>query len=159
MAFRTWFTTLTAEPEQHYQVYCRALQELGRGFRDEKEEFLWRHKILGRDVTKWLKRLRTNHKVPFRYVIVVEEHKDNLKGLPHYHALLHETVAGSELRYRQLSAAWRSGFSEHELVQSEFVTDYVTKYLGKSSNARVRASLDYGIGTVRTDLHSGLGPT
>lgn len=148
LARRTWFTTLTAPDDYHYQVLCAALSEKGRGFKNEQEEFVARSQVLGRDVTLFFKKLRNNTKVPFRYILVSEEHeKGNRRGLPHYHALIHETSERS-ITWRELRQAW-AFIDEHKLVYSDGVAAYCTKYLTKTMKARVRASLGYGLGTAR----------
>lgn len=150
LAQRTWFTTLTAPPEIHDQVYATAFYEnRARGFRDENEEFRARCAVLGRDVTLFFKKLRKNTRVPFRYVVVAEEHEDNLRGLPHYHALIHETT-DRMITWRELRNAW-AYIDEHKLVYSDGVAGYATKYMTKSMRARVRASIGYGLGTIRSE--------
>jgi len=92
---------------------------------------------LGKEVTKWLKRVRSTG-ARFTYLMVVEAHKS---GLPHVHLLIHDQAATT---YRALTAAWRLGFAHAKLVEGVSGPRYVTKYLVKSMMARVRSSLNYG---------------
>ena len=93
-----------------------------------------------------MKRVRTNSGVPLRHLIVCEKHEGGgeLHGEPHYHMLWHEKSGSFPLRKSVLEAAWRIGFSHNRLVRDMPQAIYVTKYLAKSSLARVRASKDYG---------------
>ena len=146
---RTWFGTMTLKPEEHYVVLCQAsevasAQKLTFEKLDEKEQFSRRHAIIGKALTKWLKRVRKQSGAHMRYMIVAERHKS---GLPHYHCLIHEQFAYETITKRCLEGQWRLGHSFFKLVD---ITDptktagYVAKYLTKSSEARVRASIGYG---------------
>jgi hypothetical protein len=85
---------------------------------------------------------------------VLEAHKS---GLPHYHALIHEYGDCLLRKKRMLEPQWTFGYSNHRLVNEHGVTGYVTKYLSKASNARVRASRAYGQGMIMTEVQAGLG--
>lgn len=89
-----------------------------------------------------LKRLRKAHgkRGGLRYLVVMEAHKSNL---PHYHILLHEVFTDYPMRKALLRPAWRFGFSHWKLAD-EKAAPYVAKYLAKSAQARIRASIDYG---------------
>ena len=78
-----------------------------------------------------------------RYIAIFERHKS---GVPHVHALLHETVRGS-LTERAIRKAWNKGFDEASLVTGPKAIAYVGKYLFKGATAvcRVRASQHYGM--------------
>lgn len=136
-AVRSWFITLTLRPQDHYLMVCRA----------GSDTFAARHRQIGREITLYLKRIRKESGARFRYIVVAEKHKS---GLPHYHLLLHEQPGCGQLRWKTLSSQWKLGFSKVKLVEhvKRGVT-YVTKYLAKSAEARVRASQRYG--SDRTD--------
>lgn len=146
IAPRTWFGTLTVRPEDRFKAKVETeirLSKSGVAFRElpPDEQFQELGKTLQEEVTKWLKRVRKNAKARFRYILVVEKHKD---GFPHFHLLLHETGA-DRVPKKILENAWRIGFSQFRLVDSKSSAPwYVCKYLTKSSLMRVRASQHYG---------------
>lgn len=146
-AERNWFGTLTLSPDKHHLMLSRARARLiGKGTDFDKldsvERFALHHAEISKEITLWLKRLRKQKDVRFRYVIVVEAHKS---GLPHYHCLLHE-VTTTPLRHAVLSNSWPHGFVHFKLVDdTDKTVSYVCKYLAKSALARVRASVSYGI--------------
>lgn len=144
---RTWFGTLTWRPECRTRISALARRRsLSRGWgvwegipSEHQFRFLW--EMAGRDVTLWLKRVRKETGIRFRYCAVVEKHKD---GFPHVHLLLHEQ--DGEIKKRTLDGHWRVGFSQFRLVPNGDVRPafYVAKYLAKHSEARIRASGSYG---------------
>lgn len=145
-AARTWFGSLTLSPEQHSRVTmaCQAYAlKNGDDFdaMSPDRQFAMRHKCINREITLYLKRVRKYSGADIRFVCVVEAHKS---GLPHYHILIHESNPANPVRHALLKEQWRVGFSDFKLVTSKAAAGYVTKYLSKSSMARVRASLDYG---------------
>lgn len=157
-AGRTWFGTLTLSAEQHALVAAACRHVSSRNGDDwdtfsPERQFRDRHRCISRELTLYLKRLRKMSAAQIRFCVVVEAHKT---GLPHYHILVHETGA-THVTYRQLSDCWRVGFTNFKLVRDARAASYVTKYLAKSSKARVRASLDYGqtpsgiVGSVRAE--------
>lgn len=159
LSARTWFLTLTFAPEARFVMEMRA-DKLSRQRRAERleavasqERFALVAAETGREVTKYLKRVRKNARVRFRYLQVVEAHKD---GFPHYHLLIHEMANGA-ISKRELQGAWRGGFSQAKLVNTldAKATGYVCKYLSKSAATRVRASQRYGRPTV-ADLNGKL---
>ena len=116
---RSWFGTLTLKPDAHFQMRARAdvsLRARGTKWEDltQDEQFSERHREIGAEVTKWLKRVRKQSGCKIRYLLVVEPHTGkrgkgpgaNL-GLPHYHILIHE-VAGS-VGERVLRKQWLLG--------------------------------------------------
>ena len=146
-AVRTWFGTLTLRPELHQQCVDRARTALAHQGVDFDalpfgEQFTERCKYSGELVTKYLKRVRKDAKMPFRFLCVTEHHKS---GLPHYHLLVHEAVEGS-VKHATLRGQWDAGFCKWVLVQDLKQASYLCKYLSKATVARVRASVAYGEG-------------
>jgi len=148
-AQRTWFGTMTLSPErhQHWLNVCRHRCRTEKGVDydtlSKLEQFQRRCWAISPELTKWLKRVRKNSGANMRFMLVAEAHKS---GLPHFHGLFHEGV-GPALLHRHLYDAWNQGLvRSFKLVaeDDEGAEYYVTKYLNKSSLARVRASLDYG---------------
>lgn len=151
-AHRTWFGTLTLAPDKHVRVlsacrsYCaKSLLPEARDFDAlaSEDQFAMRHRMINREITLFVKRIRKNSGASLRLLCVAEEHKS---GLPHYHMLVHEPNPQESISKAQLEAAWKWGFSSWRLVKDPRAAGYVCKYLSKSSKARVRASLDYGDG-------------
>lgn len=149
-ASRTWFGTLTLKPEQHFRVLSEARAYCSKSLDPEKrdfdslpteEQFALRHRIISREITLYVKRIRETSGAKLRLLCVAEEHKS---GLPHYHMLVHEPNPAESISKAQLEAGWKWGFSNWRLVKDPRAAGYVTKYLAKSSKARVRASVDYG---------------
>lgn len=128
-SLRTWFCTFTYRPDDRLRVKIRA-----RG-----ESFEQIAKVCSKDFTLYLKRLRKNTGVKFRYLLAFEPHKD---GFPHLHALVHEDY--DPITKRQIQLEWKHGFSHVELAEPEHAF-YVTKYISKQMASRVRASLRYGV--------------
>lgn len=144
---RTWFGTLTLAPEHQFQALADATARLGKKSRkfsqlSDQEQFQYRHNAIQPHITKFFKRVRRKTDAKLRYCLVAEAHKS---GLPHYHLLIHET-SDVPVRHSILQKEWKLGFSNWKLVDREEpkAVSYVTKYLAKSSLARVRASLGYG---------------
>jgi hypothetical protein len=142
---RTWFGTLTLSPAAHDHFKLQAQRDCGVRATDfdafsPDEQFLARHRAIGAEITRWLKRVRKNSGAKVRFLLVAEQHKS---GLPHYHAMIHEGE-GPKVEYRVLRDAWRVGFSQFKLVSDQRAASYVCKYLSKSALARVRASSRYG---------------
>lgn len=144
---RTWFGTLTVNPEHRFRLECLAEQRLRMGneyLRDltPPEQYRYLADFLGKEATRWLKRLRK--KAALRYLLVFEAHKD---GFPHIHLLLHEQ--GANLSKRDLEHHWSYGFSNWRLVDKGDTKPawYVSKYLVKDARTRVRASQHYGQAT------------
>lgn len=143
-ASRTWFVTLTLRPEEHTRLLYRGLIKKGKrgvdqSMLDPEEVFRVEQSEVALEITKYVKRVRKEAKSPLRFLIVCERHKN---GHPHYHALIHER--GGPVTYKTLSSQWPLGFGKWKLIEDEKAAFYVVKYLGKSQDARVRASLRYG---------------
>lgn len=155
---RTWLLTLTNSPERHahqLSLVRRALAKQGVDYDALAygEQFTLRAAEMGKEHTKFLKRLRKNSAAPFRYLSVTEMHKS---GLPHLHVLLHEQDWMRPLRKDMIQSCWSDGFSNCKLVESVAQAVYVCKYLSKTSVARVRASLGYGLSEVMKEETNNL---
>lgn len=137
---RTWFLTLTLNPDNRWRVDYLASKRCPE-FSAPEKQFRLRHSVISAELTKYLKRVRKESGAPLRYCLVAEAHKD---GFPHYHLLVHETDLEKPVRHAVLSKQWSMGYSNVKLVDDPRAAYYVAKYLNKSSDARVRASLDYG---------------
>lgn len=152
-AARTWFGTLTASPDVHFLWECMLAHDLRQRAvnwdrLDQDEQFLERARVGSKEVTKFFKKLRARTEAPLRYFLVVEPHKS---GRPHWHVLLHELDAAQPVRKAELRDCWAHGFSQWKLVDADDAVKtarYVAKYLTKSMQARVRASIDYGSGAL-----------
>lgn len=131
---RTWFCTYTVRPECRLIFKIKA-QRKGGGPEDFNRNLC---NEIGKEFTKYLKRVRKQAKGKLRFCLVFEAHKD---GFPHLHALIHEVDAA--VTKAVLQGQWKHGFSTVKLCDTE-ASSYVTKYLSKSMLARVRASLRYG---------------
>lgn len=144
---RTWFATLTMTPENHFAAEA-ALSAAQPNFDalDDAAKFRLRAKAMGIEATKWLKRVRKNSGAPLRYLLASEIHSGggDLHGYPHMHALMHEIDPAEQVPKRLLEKAWTKGFSKFKLTADNRAAVYLTKYLSKSLEARVRASIGYG---------------
>lgn len=129
---RTWMLTMTVSPQQRMYAAIAAREKYG------DETFSSITKIVGRWFTLYMKRVRKEARVPLRYLLAVERHKD---GFPHLHALVHER--GFEVGKRLLQKQWGHGFSHCKLADAKSAR-YVTKYVSKDLECRVRASQRYG---------------
>lgn len=151
MSSRTWFGTLTLRPGEQYLAKARASHVMscrnGIDFDtlSPKDQFGLIVAQIGQDVTKYLKRIRKESGVRFRYLVVFEAHAS---GDPHIHMLLHELHADMAVRQRTLEGQWKLGFTKWRLVDTDQpgAAGYVCKYLSKTAAARVRASRRYGGG-------------
>lgn len=176
---RTWFGTLTLRPEEHYRIDALARQS-ERNWHDLTDHAIsgLRMRGVGKELTKWLKRVRKNSGVPFRYLAVTEIHtgekrsriKDRevqqhaITGYPHIHLLVHEVNGEEPLLKKHLSGrwddkcsvwetppSWTLGFTKFKLLPPDDKQKgamYLCKYLSKAMDARVRASIDYGNNTI-----------
>lgn len=145
-AQRTWFATFTLRPEAHYVMQCRAVaiadaRSIPTNELTETEMLKRQSTEVEKEMTLFFKRLRKElPQSQLRYLLVREKHKS---GLPHWHALIHE-VSGPPIHYRTLQSHWQFGFAKFKLLEDERAAFYVAKYLGKSNEGRVRASIRYG---------------
>lgn len=142
---RSWFGTLTVSPENRFRFRMEADLSAQRKRQEPlsdlppADHFQYLAKPVLREATRFLKRLRKSGAV-FRYLLVTEAHAS---GDPHLHILVHEIE--NPIGKRALEGAWRSGFSHWRLVKGDrSAATYVCKYLNKSAQTRVRASLGYG---------------
>lgn len=145
-ATRTWFATFTLRPEEHYRMQARGLA------RAEMRSLITTELSASdvaklqtieteKELTLFFKRVRkSTGNRSLRYLLVRENHKS---GLPHFHALLHES-GEVPIRYAVLERNWTLGHSKFKLCDDERSAYYVTKYLHKANEGRVRASLGYG---------------
>lgn len=144
IAPRTWFATFTYSPENAYKNVILAgkrCKRLGLDYDALPAEQQFAHlvAVAGEDLTLFFKRVRKEAKGPLRYLIVSEAHKS---GLPHFHALIHETIKGAA-PYAILKSNWPCGHSAFKLADPKAVS-YVAKYISKDARCRVRASVHYG---------------
>lgn len=153
---RTWFGTLTLSPDQHFKMQMAATARLANAGVDfdrlnARDQFMERHRQIGPELTKYVKRVRTNSGAALRYLLVSEVHES---GLPHYHMLVHEAPLGGTVSHRILSEGWKLGFERWRLSdpQNPRSATYLCKYLSKALEARVRASQGYGVTT--SHLHT-----
>lgn len=163
VAQRTWFGTLTLTLEQHHRatMMADALRKQ-RGW-DNNPEALnsARFIVIGKEVTKFLKRVRKNSGAKLKYLAVMELHgsgkyrrrdgviaERQLSGLPHFHLLIHEQNGSVPIRWKVLNDAWKFGHSKFKLAEDretlKSTAFYVCKYMSKDASAHVRASLYYG---------------
>lgn len=158
-ASRTWFGTITCRPDVHVWIdhVCATRERDFWGLSPDKK-FAAQTKVLGEEVTKYLKRLRKQSGHRFRYLLVTETHdgertSDEIRGRPHLHMLLHE-FPGQALPKRLLEAQWPHGFTSWKLAEGQGAAWYVSKYISKAVDARVRASTGYGsrIETERSEV-------
>lgn len=148
MAVRTWLGTFTLRPEEHDMVLNLCRKESSDRNEDfdvltSELQFVRRHMKISKWLTLYLKRVRKNSGAKLRYLLVCEAHKS---GLPHYHALIHETELERPVTKRCLELCWPHGFTNFHLLPQDEVrgATYACKYLNKSVLARVRASQRYG---------------
>lgn len=133
---RTWFVTLTFDPEHLAGIHVEAQRE--RGEWDVKvDTAAYRH------VQKYLKRLRKAANTRFRYLAVYE--RGEKTGRAHYHLLLHEIAGQRPILKRTLEGQWRSHVHAR-LVAGDGCRQavYLTAYATKSALSRPRASNRYG---------------
>lgn len=147
---RTWFGTLTLNPESRTVLRARARVRIAKQGLDfdslpPEERFRLYDAEAQKEITKYLKRVRKNSGgAPLRFMCVTEAHKS---GEPHWHMIVHEKSPDQPVRHKVLKGAWRLGFTHWRLADTTNELTYVTKYLTKSDMARVRASVRYGLGS------------
>lgn len=141
---RTWFVTLTVAPQHRFRLGLLAEKQYLRpggetlASLSPDEQFRYQCKVLSRELTLYLKRVRK--KSTLRFLAVFERHKD---GFPHLHLLVHEQ--GQPVTKSAIQAQWRLGFSQCKLVDDRpGAAFYVAKYLAKEAATRIRASVRYG---------------
>jgi len=156
MGYRTWFGTLTCRPEWHMMAQARASKAVRASCLTEIEalpeadRFRYLLKEYKAELAKFFKRVRKESGAKLRYLLVVETHKS---GLPHWHLLIHEAT-NMPVRKETLERQWALGFSQWRLVDQadSRVPFYVCKYLTKSSESRLTASLRYGSPRIGADV-------
>jgi len=144
---RTWFGTLTLRPAAQHLMLSQARQRLWSGGTDfdalsPAEQFAERMTEIGKEVTRYLKRVRKESGARVRYLLVAERHKS---GFPHLHIMVHEADIDRPVRYATLASQWKLGFVHFKLAHDTKTAAYVCKYISKALLARVRASLRYGL--------------
>lgn len=145
---RTWFATLTFRPEVQLETLYKARQKaIRRGYRDFEElapaaQFALLASVSGEHVTAFWHSVRKEDAAQIRYLAVCERHKT---GLPHWHALIHETRLDQPVRKSTLDKRWIKGFAKFKLIDAKGVL-YPLKYIGKDLSTRIRASIAYGRG-------------
>lgn len=155
MSSRTWFGTFTLSQSNQHLMYLRARKRmLDRSVQLDdcsiSERFRYKHVEIGKEFTKYFKRIRKKTGLKFKYLLIAEYHRS---GEPHYHALLHEQSPDQTITWRDWSQKerdkmypeWPLGFTKFNLIEDSSDGRYICKYLSKSSVARVRASLRYGL--------------
>lgn len=157
-ARRTWFATFTLSPQAHYVMQCRAValaeaKSIPTSELTADEISARQSNECEKELTLFFKRIRKElPQSSVRYLLVREKHKS---GLPHWHALIHES-GDVPIRHSLLSKNWQLGHAKFKLLEDERAAFYVAKYLGKSNEGRVRASLRYGRYSAEYALrHSG----
>lgn len=147
-ASRSWFGTLTLNPEAHFRCEVVARKRLLRGgtvwesLRPEDRYGETCHEI-SQALTRYLKRIRKESGATLKYMACFEKHRS---GFPHLHVLVHEYSGGGEVKKRQLDSQWKLGFTHFRLVdadQTGRAAMYVAKYISKDGG-RVRSSIRYG---------------
>lgn len=142
---RTWFCTLTLTPENQFLAKTTARVRLAKQGVDfdelpEVEKFTQVVRVIGEEITRFIKRVRKNSSAKCRYLLVAEAHKS---GEPHFHMLVHET-SSVPIRKLHLKDAWTFGFSKVNLADDVRGAVYLCKYLAKDARSKVRASFRYG---------------
>lgn len=140
---RTWFLTLTLDPHNQWIAECTARSER-ENFDDlaPPQKFAALVQVVGRELTRFVKRVRKNSRARIRYLLVAEAHQN---GRPHFHMLIHELDKEAPVRKQVIKDAWRFGFSKSTLVNDPRGAVYLCKYLSKDARTRVRASFKYGL--------------
>ena len=119
---RVWFVTLTSGSQMNQTQWLHSFQ-------------------------KYMKRIRKTYsakiadtgKVPFRYFAVQE--LGSMNGRRHIHCLI---FTSASLTKRDLEAKWTHGFTKVLLAKSHHAK-YVSKYVTKSSTARILTSAHLGL--------------
>ncbi|AXH74992.1 MAG: replication initiator protein [Microviridae sp.] len=147
-AQRTWMVTFTCRPDFHVWIDHVCATRKGNFWAQPPDKiFAARTKVFGEEITKYLKRLRKQSGAKIRYLLIAETHdglatSDFLRGRPHFHMLLHETE--TKLSKSFIQGQWHHGHTGCKLADSG-ASWYVSKYITKAKQARVRASLRYGL--------------
>lgn len=181
-AERTWFGTLTASMQSHYQLEAQARAATAGTWEGLSQDAQF-HALateFGKEITRWLKRVRKNgglslvqrlakrrelkslgepeelSPVAFRYLITCEIHASE-KTSPEMRGRPHfhcliHEHSGWPIRKDGLQEPWRLGHSNFKLVTGLQGPMYVAKYLSKASDVRVRASEEYGVSQPETTL-------
>jgi len=148
---RSYLGTLTLSPEEQYRALAEASSRLAASAVDfdrlsDREQFAERCQTIGVWLQRYLKRCRWEMGIRARYLLVAERHKS---GLPHFHLLFHEVDPYTHDQwdtYCVLKSQWPHGHSDFQGISPGDLgaCRYVTKYITKSAETRVRASARYG---------------
>lgn len=149
---RTWFTTLTLNNQNLWELKLRACQHSAKNDivfeqlerRDQARVML---KMLSPELTAFWKRVRKNSQCPIKFLWVAEDKSERERatsGNLHIHALVHEKSPDAHVRKKVLHAAWKLGWSTHELVTDMLPARYLTKYISKDLSIGLRSSHRYG---------------
>lgn len=157
-ASRTWFCTFTLNPENQLRLTAAARRKCSKSGYDfdgasDAERYSIRCKLLGYEVTKYLKRLRKQSRARFKYLVAFEMHdseetSEEYRQKPHVHMLLHEPDEENVVRKKLIQGQWAFGYSTAKLTADDLSPAfYISKYISKALLVRVRASQGYGKGT------------
>lgn len=127
---------------------------LDLGVKEKRLLFALRVMELGKEVTRFLKRLRERSGSKIRYAMVAEAHTEALTGRPHFHMLMHECDPSRLVRKRFIRNAWRKrvGFMKMNLTDGDSrAPSYLAKYLHKAETSRLRCSQFYGNSSPRRE--------
>lgn len=145
-----WFVTVTFGGATRAKIYAAA--SLGDQSKSSAQRLF---KAAGDHVSRYVKRLRKAG-LKVRYIAIAEPHAN---GFPHFHMIIFDQdgsiKSGHALRTRgqqlveaviapQLEALWKYGRVDTDRVRDVRAIWYVTKYLAKEKNTRVRASFCFG---------------
>ena len=140
---------LTYRPQIHVLHYYKMISDLRkRGVDYAKlttpEKWYEKSRFYNRDLTLTLKRLRFSYpEHPFRYLATIEPHQS---GHPHWHLMMHYPTE-FELSREQIADKWGLGFvlpPERPRHTGSAFARYMTKYIQKHYQVRIRASEGYG---------------
>ena len=177
---RTVFGTFTLSPDEHYLLDARiqagerdvdgrwSRHPVNLGLLNESQLFTARAREFGRELTKYLKRVRESRKAPLRYLMIAEAHDSErtsveMRMRPHFHVLIHECQAGTvflgdphhawtegldgewvKKAYQTRKGVWKHGLflSDDALVRSQWKLGY-TKFQLAEDEGTVRYLCKY----------------
>ena len=146
---RTVFGTFTLSPDEHYLLDARiqagerdvdgrwSRHPVNLGLLNESQLFTARAREFGRELTKYLKRVRESRKAPLRYLMIAEAHDSErtsveMRMRPHFHVLIHECQAGTVF-LGDPHHAWTEGLDLKDLFNyGDQFNNYATPASGNS---------------------------